>query len=294
MLIAVCGRSLRYNVHHHSSKLLSRRFLMSQDSETSTSTSGSDLLAAVQMTSTNDKVSNLRSTILLVECAASKGARFISLPECSSFIGGGTLDLNGDIQRPLDAIMASEALDGPYGLALCELAARLQIWLSVGGFPELVEDVGASAAPRKVYNTNFMISPFGVIVDRYRKIHLFDSPMAGLMESNSTKAGESLVVSDCGFARIGLTICYDLRFPELYGALCRPLRTSNDMDTTQSQKILSGLGAEIVLVPAAFTVPTGTAHWDILLRARAIENQCYVIAAAQIGSCAFLLCCFLY
>jgi nitrilase len=66
------------------------------------------------------------------------------------------------------------------------------------------------------------------------------------------------------------------------------------MDTTQSQKILSGLGAEIVLVPSAFTVPTGTAHWDILLRARAIENQCYVIAAAQIGSCAFLFCCFLY
>ena len=265
---------------------------MSEDSEISTSASGSNLLAAIQMTSTNDKVSNLRSTVSLVECAASKGARFVSLPECSSFIGGGTVDLNSATQRPSDAILASETLDGSYALALCELASRLQIWLSVGGFPEVVEDVGSSSAPKKVYNTNFMISPFGVIVDRYRKIHLFDSPMAGLMESNSTKAGESLVVSDCGFARIGLTTCYDLRFPELYGALCRPLHTSDSMDVIRSQPTLSGLGAEIVLVPSAFTVPTGIAHWDILLRARAIENQCYVIAAAQIGCYTLLFDCF--
>ena len=98
----------------------------------------------------------------------------------------------------------------------------------------------------------------------YRKIHLFDSPYSGLQESKNTRAGEEIIVVDCGFAKVGLTTCYDLRFPELYS-------------------ILRDKGAEIFLVPSAFTYKTGKAHWEILLKARAIENQCYVVAAAQIG-----------
>eukprot|EP00596_Hydrurales_sp_CCMP1899_P004514 CAMPEP_0119047616 /NCGR_PEP_ID=MMETSP1177-20130426/54184_1 /TAXON_ID=2985 /ORGANISM="Ochromonas sp, Strain CCMP1899" /LENGTH=256 /DNA_ID=CAMNT_0007022423 /DNA_START=379 /DNA_END=1145 /DNA_ORIENTATION=- len=228
------------------------------------------MIAAIQMTSTSNKKSNLEATVELVEYAAQHGATLIALPECCSYIGGGTGATLSDTEGescPVDTLAAAETLeDGSYACSLCALAKRLGIWLSVGGFPELVNKKGETV--NKVYNTHFMISPTGCIVDRYRKIHLFDSPLAGLIESKSTEAGGALVVTDCGFAKVGLTICYDLRFPELYGALCRPG---------------VGLGAEIVLVPSAFTVKTGLAHWMVLLRARAIENQVYVVAAAQVG-----------
>ena len=247
-------------------------------------TSTSTMLAAVQMTSTNDKSRNLQATIRLVECAAANGAFLVSLPECSSFIGGGTDDIAKN-SAPIDAVTVSEKLDGPYALALCDLASRLKIWISVGGFPETIAHenlADVSFRPTKGYNTHFMISPSGIVTDIYRKIHLFDCPLVGLFESAKVEPGASLTVADCGFARIGLTTCYDLRFPELYGALCRPLAT--DSLTTSGSINNQGLGAEIVLVPSAFTVTTGIAHWETLLRARAIENQCYVVAAAQIGS----------
>lgn len=245
------------------------------------------ILAAIQMTSTNHKQSNLQKTIRLVELAATNGAVLIALPECSSYIGGGTDSALHVKDQPQDAITASERLDGPYALALTALASRLNVWLSVGGFPEKIDQIIDSGEidekqSLKVYNTNFMISPAGLITAIYRKIHLFDSPMAGLMESKNTAAGNSLVVADCGFARVGLTTCYDLRFPELYGALCRPRDYSHN-PPHEIQSTMCGLGAEIVLVPSAFTVTTGIAHWETLLRARAIENQCYIVAAAQIG-----------
>lgn len=247
------------------------------------------ILAAIQMTSTNDKAANLHSTICLVERAAHRGAYFIALPECSSFIGGGNFADSLVETHPRDAIAASETLDGPYMQALCQLATRLNVWLSVGGFPESInkdEEICSKLtlqpSPTKVFNTHVLISPAGTITEKYRKIHLFDSPLAGLMESKSTVAGSSLAVADCLFARVGLTTCYDLRFPELYGALCRPLRSDSENQAVDISGY--GLGAEIVLVPSAFTVATGTAHWEVLLRARAIENQCYVIAAAQIGT----------
>ena len=245
------------------------------------------MLAAIQMTSTNHKQSNLDKTVRLVEFAAANGAALIALPECSSYIGGGTDSGVQANDHPQDAIAASERLDGPYVQTLCALASRLDIWLSVGGFPERMDQIIESGEvdkhqSTKVYNTNFMISPAGLITAIYRKIHLFDSPMAGLMESKSTAAGDALVIADCGFARVGLTTCYDLRFPELYGALCRPINISHG-PLHVGGSAMSGLGAEIVLVPSAFTVTTGIAHWETLLRARAIENQCYVVAAAQIG-----------
>jgi deaminated glutathione amidase len=271
----------------------SRRNLSSRSATTSPIEMTTTMLAAIQMTSTNHKQSNLDKTIRLVDFAAANGAVFIALPECSSFIGGGTDSESQENGQHLDAIAASERLDGPYALALCELASRLNVWLSVGGFPEKIDHVNESGTvdkrqSLKVYNTNFMISPVGLITSVYRKIHLFDSPMAGLIESKNTAAGDALVIADCGFARVGLTTCYDLRFPELYGALCRPLDNSDDAQQ-DSKSAMCGLGAEIVLVPSAFTVTTGIAHWETLLRARAIENQCYIVAAAQIGTCYYYL-----
>jgi predicted amidohydrolase len=192
------------------------------------------------------------------------------------------VDTNGNPTRVVDA---AESIDGPYVQTLCDLAKRCAVWLSVGGFPERVPE------QEKVYNTHFLISPAGNVVQPiYRKIHLFDNPLTGLMESKTTEAGGMLCVVDIGFARVGLTVCYDLRFPELYGALCRRLPdddssapSSSSSSGTHSPHPYYGLGAEIVLVPSAFTVPTGQAHWLTLLRARAIENQCYVVAAAQVG-----------
>lgn len=249
-----------------------------------TTASPTTMLAAIQMTSSSDKSLNLRATTRLVECAAANGAFLVSLPECSSFIGGGIDDMEKN-STPIDAVTVSEKLDGPYALALCELASRLKIWLSVGGFPETIAQenlADVSYRPTKGYNTHFMISPAGILTDIYRKIHLFDCPLVGLFESAKVEPGASLTVADCGFARIGLTTCYDLRFPELYGALCRPLQFDSPTYTGNADN--RGLGAEIVLIPSAFTVTTGIAHWETLLRARAIENQCYVVAAAQIGS----------
>lgn len=248
-----------------------------------TTASTTTMLAAIQMTSSSDKSLNLRATTRLVECAAANGAYLVSLPECSSFIGGGIDDTTKN-STPIDAVTVSEKLDGPYAQALCELASRLKIWLSVGGFPETIAQenlADVSYRPTKGYNTHFMISPAGSVTDIYRKIHLFDCPLVGLFESAKVEPGASLTVADCGFARIGLTTCYDLRFPELYGALCRPLPIDSPAYNGNADN--RGLGAEIVLIPSAFTVTTGIAHWETLLRARAIENQCYVVAAAQIG-----------
>ena len=248
------------------------------------------VLAACQMTSTNDKAHNLRATTALVEQASLGGARLCCLPECSSFMGspsakkGATaaamfMDDKGNPTRVVDA---AEGLDGPYVHSLQQLAKRCAVWLSVGGFPEAVAP--SPSDTKKVYNTHFLISPDGDVVSpSYRKIHLFDNPLTGLVESRTTEAGSDVCVVDApGLARIGLTVCYDVRFPELYSALCRR-PSSSDGSTAGGRDARHGLGAEIVLVPSAFTVPTGQAHWLTLLRARAIENQCYVVAAAQVG-----------
>ncbi len=220
--------------------------------------------AAAQLTSTADFPANLSAVKELAQAAAAKGVKLLALPENFAFLG----------ERERDKFPHAETLDeanpGPTLTAVLSLARDHQMWISAGGMAERLE-ADAESSPDELsttYNTHFLASPAGEIAARYRKIHLFDIEIPGqtpLRESDNTSAGKSVVVASSEVGTLGLSICYDLRFPELY----------------RQQAISSG--AEILLVPAAFTAHTGAAHWHTLLRARAIENQCWVIAAAQAG-----------
>ncbi|MDH3786112.1 MAG: carbon-nitrogen hydrolase family protein, partial [Acidobacteriota bacterium] len=155
-----------------------------------------------------------------------------------------------------------EGLDGPIVTELRELAAGLNCYLLLGSFPE------RRKGRRRISNTSILIDPAGAIAATYRKLHLFDIAIRGgvtLKESKTVEPGAEVVVADTPLGKLGMSICYDLRFPELY--------------RRQMQ-----LGAQVLFVPAAFTAYTGPAHWLPLLRARAIENQCWVVAPAQTGS----------
>lgn len=213
------------------------------------------LIAAVQMTSTNDQSSNIQTIDRLVSQAVSNGAELVCLPECCTYMAYNRSELY-TISEPVISY-------SPTIIKLMSIAQKNGCWLSVGGFPERNDQIG-----EKVCNTHFIVDPNGNIVEPvYRKIHLFDNPLTKLEESIITASGDKKVVIDVGFVKLGLTVCYDLRFSALYSSLCNPRFG----------------GAEIVLIPSAFTVPTGRAHWEVLLRARAIENQVYVVAAAQCG-----------
>jgi predicted amidohydrolase len=211
--------------------------------------------AAVQMCSTDDLAANLATVRALADRAAAEGAKLVVLPECFSFLG----------RKEGDKLAIAEALDGrgPITGALRELAAKHGVWIVGGGTPELVPgDI------RRTYNTAVVVDPRGELVARYRKIHLFDVDIPGgavLRESDATAPGAGLVVVDVAGAKVGISICYDLRFPELY------------------RRLVKEHGAQVLLVPAAFTAHTGAAHWHLLLRARAVENQAWVVAAAQHG-----------
>jgi predicted amidohydrolase len=211
--------------------------------------------AAVQMCATDDLAANLATVRRETAEAAAQGAALVVLPECFAFLGRGEKD----------KLAIAESLDekpGPILGALCELAAKYSLTIVGGGMPEK-EPGGARA-----YNTAVVVSPEGKPVARYRKVHLFDVDIPGratLLESAATAPGRDPVVVEVNGWRVGVTICYDVRFPELYRRLT-----------------LTG-GAEVLLVPAAFTAHTGRAHWHLLLRARAVENQAWVVAAAQWG-----------
>ncbi len=214
-------------------------------------------VAAIQLCATDDLAANLRQVVTQVEAAAAGGARLVVLPECFAFLG----------QREGDKLAISEDLDarprGPVMACLGELAVRHAVWIIGGGVAERVP-----GDARRAYNTAVVVDPRGALMARYRKIHLFDVDIPGgaqLRESDGTRAGDDLVVVDIDGVRVGLSICYDVRFPELY------------------RRLVVDRGAEVVVVPAAFTAHTGRAHWHVLLRARAIENQIYVVAAAQHG-----------
>jgi len=206
--------------------------------------------AVCQMRSGEDVARNLTSAEALVRDAAAAGATFVALPECMVF-------LRAEGEKAPEA----QSIAGPWAKRFADLARELKITILMGSFPE------TAAEAARPYNTTLLFGPTGERVAAYRKMHLFDINVPGLehlKESKATTPGTELVVADAGFAKLGLSICYDLRFPELYRAL-------------------SAQGAEVLLVPSAFTDRTGRDHWEVLLRARAIENLCYVMAPAQWG-----------
>jgi predicted amidohydrolase len=206
--------------------------------------------AVVQMTSTADVERNLTAAERLVGEAAARGARFVSLPENFAFL-----------RSEGEPVPEAQALEGPWVSRLATLARAHGLTLLLGSLPE------KAAGETRVYNTSVLIGPDGRTLAVYRKMHLFDIDLPGmehLKESKAVLPGQDVVVAETPFGRLGLSICYDVRFPELYRRLARE-------------------GARVMAVPSAFTERTGKDHWEVLLRARAIENLAYVVAAAQSG-----------
>lgn len=205
--------------------------------------------AAVQMNSTADMKSNLEQAAELIEKAAGEGAKLIVLPENFSYLG--------PEERKVSKAVSIAKFTQQF---LCDQAAYHEIHLVGGGFPWPTES-------GMTVNRAMWFDPNGHLVASYDKIHLFDVnlPDQKIRESDTVEPGSQLVlVNDDELGKIGLTICYDLRFPEVY-------------------RRLSGDGAHTLLIPSAFTQYTGKAHWEILLRARAIENTCFVVAPSQCG-----------
>ena len=226
-------------------------------------------VAAIQMTSTRDVPANLREAGRLVAEAAKQGAKLIVLPENFSFLGA----------TDADRVAAVEKFgDGPAQRFLAETAESLGVWIVGGTIP--IRDAGRDAGGRamqgaiadsgdRASSRSLLVGPDGRVAAHYDKIHLFDVDIPTrtaerYSESATTRAGTRVVAAKTPLARIGMTVCYDIRFPALFHRL-------------------SVLGTDIVVVPAAFTVPTGEVHWLPLLQARAIESLVYVVAAGQCG-----------
>ena len=212
-------------------------------------------IAALQMVSTPEVARNLAAARRLIAEAAGAGAALVALPEYFCFMG----------QHDSDKLAVAEAPgSGPIQQALAEAAREHRVWL-VGGTLPLV-----SPDPQRVLNSCCVYAPDGRLAARYDKIHLFrfekvtDGVRESYDEGRAILAGSQPTALDAATLRLGLSVCYDLRFPELYRALMQP-------------------PCDLISVPAAFTYTTGRAHWELLLRARAVENQCYVIAPAQGG-----------
>jgi predicted amidohydrolase len=208
--------------------------------------------AAIQLNSTGDKDANLREAERHVRDAAADGASLIVLPERVNVRG-----------RDEDYMRQAESLDGVTARWAAALARELGVDLVAGSIAERRE------GHEKLSNTSLHLGPDGELRATYRKIHLFDVTVGdiGYRESAAGEPGDEIVTSETeDGTRLGLSVCYDLRFPELY-------------------RILALEGARIVTIPANFTRPTGEAHWEVLIRARAIENQAFAIAAAQVRAC---------
>lgn len=208
------------------------------------------LAAVVQMTSTSDGAANLAQADALIARAAARGAALVATPENTNYLGPHS-----------EKVRLAEPLDGPTVGWFAERARQHGIHLLLGSFNE------ASDEANRCYNTSVLLDPAGEIAAVYRKMHLFDVDVSAdvrFAESATVKPGAEAVVAHTPLGALGLSICYDLRFPELY-------------------RLLVGKGAQVLTVPSAFTLTTGKDHWEPLLRARAIENQCYVLAPAQVG-----------
>jgi len=207
-------------------------------------------VAVVQLCSTEDIPSNLAQAEPLVRAAAADGATLIALPENAGFLKIGP---DRDPGEPLDGSVIVTRFQ--------TLAAELNVNILLGSFHRTSDVEG------KVHNTSVLIDKRGALIATYDKIHLFDIDVPGTVtfrESDDIEPGQAPVVADVDGLRLGMSICYDLRFPELY-------------------RRLLDAGAQVIAVPAAFTAQTGKAHWEVLLRARAIENQCYLLAPDQWG-----------
>ena len=209
------------------------------------------LAAAIQMNAGPDKPANLERAERLVRVGAARGANLVALPEVFNWRG-----------KRNEQAAAAETLDGESLTLMARLARELQIHIVAGSITEQ-----AAAGDSRCYNTSVLLGPDGKQIAVYRKIHLFDIDLPGrvtVRESDTKLAGADVVTASTPLGAIGLSICYDLRFPELY-------------------RRLTFAGAQIIAIPSAFTFPTGEAHWEPLIRARAIENQAYMIAPAQFG-----------
>jgi predicted amidohydrolase len=209
------------------------------------------LAAALQLTSTSDPDANFAAAEEQIELASRRGAELVGLPENFAFMG--------DDERRLEL---AASLAERCSQFLSTMARRYQVTLLGGGFP-------VPATARSTFNRAELIGPEGQLLARYDKIHLFDVDIpdgSTYRESETVRPGHELppVVEVPGLCKVGLSICYDVRFPELY-------------------RHLAGAGAELLMIPAAFTAYTGKDHWQVLLQARAIENTAYVVAPAQTG-----------
>ena len=209
------------------------------------------LAAVIQMTSTSDKTANLKKAERMIRLAAARGARLVALPETFNWRG-----------KRNEEAAAAENLSGDTLATMARIARELDIYLLAGSITEHVPQ------ETRRYNTSVLFAPDGAQLAIYRKIHLFDIDLPGrvtVKESEAKMPGSEVVTAATEVGTVGLSVCYDVRFPELYRRLVYA-------------------GADIITIPSAFTFPTGEAHWEVLIRARAIENQCYVLAPAQFGT----------
>lgn len=210
--------------------------------------------ALLQLNVSADQQANLEATLGYIEEAAKSGATFVLTPEVTNCIAESRAQLEAGLKFEEDDLTLA---------AFKEAAQKYRIWLLLGSIALKTHDPDGRFA-----NRSFLISPKGAVVARYDKIHMFDATISAVesyRESSSYRPGKRAVLADMERAKIGMSICYDVRFPELYQRLARA-------------------GAQILTVPSAFSPVTGAAHWETLLRARAIETGCFVLAPAQTGS----------
>lgn len=208
-------------------------------------------IAALQMHSGEDKAANIETALRMIDEGAAAGARMVVLPEIWTYLGGDA----GNIEN-------AEPIPGPVTDALAAKAKQHGIYIHGGSILEKRQ------GEPLLFNTAVVIDPNGEIIAQYSKIHMFDVVLDGVAsykESNTVQRGEEIVTFDMDGVTVGLAICYDLRFPELF-------------------RILRLRGAEVIVLPAAFTMTTGKDHWEVLIRARAIENQVYMVSCGQYGA----------
>jgi predicted amidohydrolase len=216
-------------------------------------------VSCIQFTSARDYEPNIRVVSDLVRRARDGGADFVMTPENTGFT-----EPVGKLRRE----KARDEANHPVLAALREVAQETGVWLLIGSLAvDLSREPATAESDRRLANRSYLIDPGGAVVARYDKIHMFDVDLAGgesYRESNAFRPGGRAVLAETPWGILGMTVCYDLRFPHLYRALAQA-------------------GADFLAIPSAFTVPTGKAHWHVLLRSRAIENGCFVFAPAQWG-----------